>query len=375
MSKPAARLGDPTVHGGTVVMGAPTVLIGGAPAARVGDMHVCPMMNPGPAPHVGGPVTMGSTGVFICGMPAARAGDMCTCAGPPDTIAMGCPTVLIGEVGGGGGGGGGAGAARTAQAAPVRRGAPVAGTLATAARGAAGQGPAQGEAEGEEETHFLDVKFLDKGGFPLCDLRYDLKYPSGEVTKGVLAGRLKCTGIEAGSYEIQLRAIHHANWSVAEASVGDEVTLTAETSGLEAGTPATVRIFARDNKRPDRLLHTLESQVSGDKIEAKWTFRVEDALPEEDERRPARAYSTPSYYFLVVAGDCMAQSGVLRYKDWIEIKLVDDEGKPIGNAKYKLRMPTGEIREGELDAQGQARVERIPPGKVEVTFDLRGQST
>ncbi len=98
MSKPAARMGDITAHGGSIVMGFPTVLIGGQPAARVGDMHVCPMVTPGvpPIPHVGGPITMGSATVLIGGQPAARMGDMATCVGPPDTIAAGCPTVLIG---------------------------------------------------------------------------------------------------------------------------------------------------------------------------------------------------------------------------------------------------------------------------------------
>ncbi|HSR29229.1 MAG TPA: PAAR domain-containing protein, partial [Anaerolineae bacterium] len=54
MSKPAARMGDQTAHGGTIVVGCPTVLIGGKPAARIGDMHTCPMVTPGtpPVPHV-----------------------------------------------------------------------------------------------------------------------------------------------------------------------------------------------------------------------------------------------------------------------------------------------------------------------------------
>jgi uncharacterized Zn-binding protein involved in type VI secretion len=95
MSKPAARLSDPTVHGGVIVVGAPTVLIGGMPAARLGDMHTCPMFN-GLVPHVGGPIILGSMTVLIAGQPAARVGDMATCTGPPDSIAMGCPTVLIG---------------------------------------------------------------------------------------------------------------------------------------------------------------------------------------------------------------------------------------------------------------------------------------
>ncbi len=104
----------------------------GKPAARVGDMHVCPMVT-GVVPHVGGPVMPpGMPTVLIGGMPAATMSNMCTCVGPPDvivlgstgvliggkpaarmgdmcahggTIVAGCPTVLIGETSAGGGGG------------------------------------------------------------------------------------------------------------------------------------------------------------------------------------------------------------------------------------------------------------------------------
>lgn len=106
----------------------------GQPAARVGDMHTCPMVT-GVVPHVGGPVLPpGCPTVLIGFMPAARMGDMAVCVGPPDSIvkgsatvliggkpaarmgdstahggviALGCPTVLIGDSGGGGGGGSG----------------------------------------------------------------------------------------------------------------------------------------------------------------------------------------------------------------------------------------------------------------------------
>ena len=66
------------------------------PAARVGDMHVCPLVT-GVVPHVGGPVIPpGCPTVLIAGMPAARVGDMLTCTGPPDSIILGSVTVLIG---------------------------------------------------------------------------------------------------------------------------------------------------------------------------------------------------------------------------------------------------------------------------------------
>ena len=69
------------------------------PAARITDMHVCPMQTPAipPIPHVGGPVVgPGVPTVLIGKMPAAVVGDNCTCVGPPDAIVKGSTTVLIG---------------------------------------------------------------------------------------------------------------------------------------------------------------------------------------------------------------------------------------------------------------------------------------
>ena len=66
------------------------------PAARVNDMHVCPMVTV-LVPHIGGPILPpGYPMVLIGGMPAARVGDMAVCAGGPDVIALGSFTVLIG---------------------------------------------------------------------------------------------------------------------------------------------------------------------------------------------------------------------------------------------------------------------------------------
>ena len=102
------------------------------PSARITDMHTCPLINPGPVPHVGGPLVTGAVTVIVGKMPASRVTDTCICVGPPDTVAKGSssvliegkpaarisdttahggvivsgfPTVLIGDKGGGGSGG------------------------------------------------------------------------------------------------------------------------------------------------------------------------------------------------------------------------------------------------------------------------------
>ncbi len=89
----AARVTDISTHGGTIVgPGAPTVLIGGLPAAVATDNHVCVLPPPGHVPTVS-PFPMGSATVFIGGKPALRVGDVCICGA---SAAIGSPTVIIG---------------------------------------------------------------------------------------------------------------------------------------------------------------------------------------------------------------------------------------------------------------------------------------
>jgi len=89
---PAARLGDPTGHPGSIAgPGKPNVLIGGLPAATMGDMHICGF--PPPLPHPPTPIVLGSSSVLIGGFPAARVGDTAGCGSP---ILAGAFDVLIG---------------------------------------------------------------------------------------------------------------------------------------------------------------------------------------------------------------------------------------------------------------------------------------
>jgi uncharacterized Zn-binding protein involved in type VI secretion len=94
----AARVGDMTSHGSPLGPGpgSANVTIGGMPAWRaLSDSHACPLVTV-LVPHVGGVVSMGSMTVLINNLPAVRQGDVIVEAGPPNTITLGCPTVLIG---------------------------------------------------------------------------------------------------------------------------------------------------------------------------------------------------------------------------------------------------------------------------------------
>jgi len=93
---PVTRQGDPTLHGGVIAAGMPTVLVENKPVARVSDMHTCPLVS-GVVPHVGGPILPPCCITVLAGnLPVARMGDKATCTGPPDSILVGQITVLAG---------------------------------------------------------------------------------------------------------------------------------------------------------------------------------------------------------------------------------------------------------------------------------------
>jgi uncharacterized Zn-binding protein involved in type VI secretion len=185
-------------------------------------MHMCPMVTPGvpPIPHVGGPVTgPGAPTVLIGGMPAAVMGDMCVCVGPPDTIVLGsagvliggkpaarmgdstghggtimlgCPTVLIGEAGGGGGGGGGASSASmSAQATAV-----VMNKQALTKAAETGDGIAP---KTEKEDLKAQFTLVDEAGKGVSGAKYEIETTAGKKYKGKTDGSGKTENISGAT--------------------------------------------------------------------------------------------------------------------------------------------------------------------------------
>jgi len=347
--KPAARVGDQTAHGGVITgPGVPMVLIGGMPAAVMGDMHACPMVNPAPPaiPHVGAAIIATGVMVLIGGKPAAVMGDTAICTGPPDAIVGGCPTVLIGSSGAGGGGAG--------------------------AGGKKAKATAKEEKSEVAENHYLDAKFEDKAGNPIAGVKYKVKTPDDQKTDGALTGQIKKSGLKEGNCEIELVAITNAYWSTKKARIGDKVKLTAETAGIKSGQKATIDIRIRDANYADHLLTTLESKVDGDKIEEEWTLEIDKKyLGDQEGKEKKGRYSSPWFYFIVQAGSASGRSGLLWYRDYIELKLKDSKGNALANKEVKLFFPDGTVKKATLDSDGYAKVEDIPPGKAKIVVDPR----
>ena len=172
---------------------------------------------------------------------------------------------------------------------------------------------------------------------------------------------------DQGNFTVNLYSVYNAKWSKDSARMGDPVVLSAQTMGFENGTTAVFSIFKRDMHGGDELVSELKSEVQGDKIKADWTY---DFDPQQDPSDPQRQnYSYPDYYFFVHVEEQKARSGLLLYQDWIEIRLLDHQHKPVPNKKYKLYLASGEIRKGRLDGNGYKKEEKIPPGNCRVEFE------
>jgi uncharacterized Zn-binding protein involved in type VI secretion len=367
MGKPAARLGDMTAHGGTIVLGLPTVLIGSMPAARVSDMHVCPMVTV-LVPHVGGPILPpGSPTVLIGNMPAARMGDMATCVGPPDVIVLGCFTVLIGMAGGGGGAYSGAGGG----AGPG--GSTTPGTASVDAIFSAGVAIIQGEGPGliSGESHWIRFKFVDKTGKFISGVPYKFANPNSTESEGRLNvdGQVYWAGSTAGQGTVTLMDLSNARWSTQQANVGDEVTLTADVEGYPTGTDATFDIYKRDVTGADRFITSITAQTQGNTVETNWTYEYpEPREVNESGNEERRGYSSVKFYFLVRIRSLYTRSDLLEYRDWIELELTNSAHQPIADKQYLLYLPSGQVRRGSLDGNGFKREEDVTPGRCGVRF-------
>lgn len=355
MGKPAARLGDPTAHGGVIVLGHPTVLIGGMPAARLTDMHVCPMVT-GVVPHVGGPIVgPGTPTVLIGGLPAACVGDIVTCVGPPDSIIMGCPTVLIG-MGGGGGGGGGAGAGG-----------------AVGAAASAAKALTDNVEVSTKEEHWLEFEFTDKAGNPISGIQYKLKDSDGKESESFLRndGRILRDALPEGESSVEIQSLYNAKWSKETAKVGDKIELNVESDGVKDGEKITFQIWKRDISGADALIESIEQKVKGNKAKAEWEYGTakEEKENSGNENKPAAGFSAPEYYFIALHGSSLTtRSGFLYLEDFMEIELKDEENNPLADEEYIIFAPNGEVRNGKLNSSGFTKEEKLPGGICSVRF-------
>ncbi len=170
--------------------------------------------------------------------------------------------------------------------------------------------------------------------------------------------------------------VFNLKWSAKEARRGDVLTLSADINGLRDHTEVTIIIYEYDRDSAHDKIIELPATVMSKRIELQWEYEYHedtDEIPTQEELdKYGGKYNSPEYFFTVKVEDTefgvKQESELLEFKDWFEIKLVDEDGNPMASEQYVLHLAQGQQRRGTLDDKGVGREENIPPGKVTIEF-------
>jgi len=243
-------------------------------------------------------------------------------------------------------------------------------------------------------THFvgngseINVKVTDKKGKNIEKLKGKV---FGDYYKGYVnipknakeslsfTAKLPEQGLELDSNVLTLIPpilIQNMAWSQSQARRGDIVTLSADTEEIPDDTEVMIYIYEYDQDRVHDFITKFPTRVKQNKIEIEWEYEyhedTDEISTEEEMQEYGKHYNPPEYFWVAeVAGRRFGEeqeSGLLEFKDWIEIKIVDAEGFPIANADYEIQFADGATQRGSLDADGITMLENIAPGKCKLSL-------
>jgi len=166
--------------------------------------------------------------------------------------------------------------------------------------------------------------------------------------------------------------VTNMKWSAKEARREDVLTLSADVSGCDNGTDAMVTIYEYDRDNIHDKIVEIPAKIEKDKIELKWEYEyhedTDEIATDEELKKYGKSYNPPEYFFVIeIDGQKFGrdqESGLLEFKDWIEIQLMN----LVGDETYTLYLPDGTERTGKFDEEGFIREDKIPPGKYEIVI-------
>ena len=149
----------------------------------------------------------------------------------------------------------------------------------------------------------------------------------------------------------------------------DYVIDICDSAGLASG-------FGDSANSCDLKVVAIPTTIKDNKVEMQWEFDYQDStdqIPTDEEMKPyQKKYANPRFYFVVLVDGIRIgekkESGLLVFKETVEIVYSEETGIPIGDINYLLHLPDGAQRKGTLDDRGYAKEENVIPGKVKVEF-------
>ncbi len=158
--------------------------------------------------------------------------------------------------------------------------------------------------------------------------------------------------------------IKNLKWDKKEARRGDVLKLTADINNYYEGAEAEIQIWEYDSDGAHDLITKFPVIIKDKKIEAYWEYEYHedtDEIPRNEETE--KGYHPPEYFFRVNAAGVYADSGLLEFKDWIELEFLDTNGLPRENIDVEIEFPDGTTRQEKTDENGLVKFTDVPPGK------------
>jgi hypothetical protein len=242
----------------------------------------------------------------------------------------------------------------------VGQGAPI------EAKGKSKKGKSLGTVKGKVRGN----KFIGEFTIPADTKLGDMVYFDVKLPKNGLSGTSNSVAV------VPPIKVTDLSWSASEARRGDILTLKASVENLPDAARVKIVIYEFDRGGANDKIVELPATVENKKIELQWAYEYHedtDEIPSDEQmQRYGRNYNPPEYFFTVKVDKQefgkKQESGLLEFKDWVEIQLVDDHGNAVANQRYQLTLPDGTTRDGELDNDGRVRLEDIPPGEITITY-------
>ena len=168
--------------------------------------------------------------------------------------------------------------------------------------------------------------------------------------------------------------VSNMKWSAKEARRGDTLTLSAEISGLPNEAELAVVIYEYDRDGRNDRITELPARVEDGRVEIRWEYEYHedtDEIPGQQELdRYGGQYNPPEYFFTIKAEGVeygkKQESGLLEFKDWVEVTLVREDGTPAADLSVTFTYPSGEQCTLTVPSDGILRIEDVPPGRFKI---------
>ncbi len=227
----------------------------------------------------------------------------------------------------------------------------------------------------------MSIKISDKSGKTFDTIKKKMfgnkfwtEIAVPEKAKDELYAEVKFSklGIEKKSNSLRLLPpieLKNLKWDKKEAKRGDILKITAEVKRIADGNEAEVQIWEYDADEAHEMITKFPVIIKNQKIETEWEFQYRDDtenIPTEDEAE--NGYKNPEYFFRISLAGVSKDSELLKFKDYVELKILDENNNPIANEDVTLITPDSKKQNLKTDSDGVLKVEDIPPGKLKIEF-------